>query len=64
MECLISLGKATAHVVYPTVLAVYDSARIVAERGRGLDWEFEIGWQVEPSTKDDSDRLYRLEIIP
>ena len=28
MECLISLGKATAHVVYPTVLAVNRKAQI------------------------------------
>ena len=48
----------------PILTALHDSVGIYSERGRMLSWEFEIGWIVEPSDKDDKDRLYRLELIP
>ena len=48
----------------PILTALHDSVGIYSERGRLFSWDFEIGWIVEPSIKDDKDRLYRLELIP
>jgi hypothetical protein len=60
----IHVGFARSLSIPPILTSLYDSAQIRAERGKGLDWEFEISWSVEPMSKDDKDRLYRLEIIP
>jgi hypothetical protein len=60
----IHIGFTCPLSIPPILTSLYDSARIVADRGKGLDWEFEINWELEPGSKDDKDRLYRLEILP
>ena len=48
----------------PILTALYDSVQITSEPSRLFAWRFQIHWSVEPLTKDDTDRLYRLELLP
>jgi hypothetical protein len=59
----IHIGFVRPLSIPPVLTSLYDSAEIRAERAKALDWEFEVSWSVEPLSKDDKDRLYRLEII-
>ncbi|HEU0010376.1 MAG TPA: hypothetical protein VFT34_11225 [Verrucomicrobiae bacterium] len=48
----------------PIVTSLYDSVQIGARRGRLFAWTFDVHWSVAPPTTNDTDRLYRLEVVP
>jgi hypothetical protein len=60
----IHIGFSRFLSIAPILTSLYDVTQITAERGRGLDWEFEIDWNPIPGGKKDADIMFRLEVIP